>query len=127
MRAQCVRTCMCLRACVRVCGRMCACMCVCDCMGVRVRICAYVCALAGWRMCMRACAYICMYDYYIIYYIDLQRPFVCLSVCLYPPPFSSRPSDCNQIWHTCSGIYGTHSQLKKNATHPTPGGSHGSF
>ena len=40
--------------------------------------------------------------------------FVCLSGCLNPPPpifFSTRPSDRNQIWHTYSGRYGTHSQL----------------
>ena len=55
-----------------------------------------------------------------IYYIKLQCPFVCLSLCLYPP-LSTRPSDRNQIWHTYSGRYGTHSQLKK-LTHPTPGG-----
>ena len=43
--------------------------------------------------------------------------FVCLSV---PPPFfSTRPSDRNQIWHTYSGRYGTHSQLKKiDPAHP---------
>ena len=34
-----------------------------------------------------------------IYYIKLQCPFVCLSVCT-PPFFSTRPSDRNQIWHT---------------------------
>ena len=33
----------------------------------------------------------------IIYYIKLQFS---LSVCLYPPFFSTRPSDRNQIWHT---------------------------
>ena len=49
--------------------------------------------------------------------------FVCLSVCT-PPPFSARPSDRNQIWHTYSGRYGTHSEIKK-FTHPTPEGSHG--
>ena len=55
-----------------------------------------------------------------IYYIKLQFS---LSVCLYPPFFSTRPSDRNQIWHTYSGRYGTHSELKK-ITHPTPEGSH---
>ena len=56
----------------------------------------------------------------IIYYIKLQFS---LSVCT-PPFFSTRPSDRNQIWHTYSGRYGTHSELKKY-THPTPEGSHG--
>ena len=47
-----------------------------------------------------------------IYYIKLQKSLsVCLPVCLYPPFFSTRPSDRNQIWHTYSGRYGTHSQL----------------
>ena len=58
-----------------------------------------------------------------IYYIKLQFSLsVCLSV---PPPpfFLTRPSDRNQIWHTYSGRYGTHSELKK-VTHPTPEGSH---
>ena len=50
--------------------------------------------------------------------------FVCLSVCT-PPPFPTRPSDRNQIWHTYSGRYGTHSEIKKKFTHPTPEGSHG--
>ena len=59
---------------------------------------------------------------FTIYYVKLQRPFVCLSVCLsvclcvcvsVPPFFSTRPLDHNQIWHTYSGRYGTHSQLKK--------------
>ena len=54
----------------------------------------------------------------LVYYIKLQCPFVCLSVP--PPPFSTRPSDCNQIWHTYSDRYGTGSHLKK-LTHPTPG------
>ena len=51
-----------------------------------------------------------------IYYIKLQCPFVCL----YPPPlFPTRPSDRNQIWHTYSGRYGTHSQLNKfDPAHP---------
>ena len=48
--------------------------------------------------------------------------FVCLSACLSvctPPFFSTRPSDRNQIWHTCSGRYGTHSELKKiDPAHP---------
>ncbi len=60
----------------------------------------------------------------IIYYIKLQKSLsVCLPVCLSVPPppfFSTRPSDRNQIWHTCSGRYGTHSELK-NLTQPTPG------
>ena len=39
---------------------------------------------------------------------------LCLSVCLsVPPPLLTRPSNRNQIWHTYSGRYGTHSQLKK--------------
>ena len=45
--------------------------------------------------------------------IKLQHP---LSVCVSVPPtpfFSTRPVDRNQIWHTYSGRYGTHSQLKK--------------
>ena len=43
----------------------------------------------------------------------------CLSVCTPPPFFSTRPSDRNQIWPTCSGRYGTHSELKKNGpAHP---------
>ena len=45
--------------------------------------------------------------YSIIYYINLQCPFVCLSV------LSTRLSDRNQIWHTYSGRYGIHSQLNK--------------
>ena len=37
-------------------------------------------------MCWCACVWVCV--------------CVCLSVYLYPPPFfSTRPSDCNQIWH----------------------------
>ncbi len=40
-----------------------------------------------------------------------------MSVCT--PLFSTRPSDRNQIWHTYSGRYGTHSQLKKfDPPHP---------
>ncbi len=43
---------------------------------------------------------------------------VCLSVCT-PHLFSTRPSDRNQIWHTYSGRYGTHSELKKiDPAHP---------
>ena len=58
------------------------------------------------------------YNVHTIYYIKLQVPFVSLSVCT-PPPFSTRPSDLNQIWHTYSGRYGTHSQLKKiHPLHP---------
>ncbi len=57
----------------------------------------------------------------LVYYIKLKFS---LSVCLYPPFFSTRSSDRNQIWHTYSGKYGTHSELKK-ITHPTPEGSHG--
>ena len=61
-----------------------------------------------------------------IYYIKLQFSLsvylsVCLSVCLSVPPplLSTRPSDRNQIWHTYSGRYGTHSQLKKiDPPHP---------
>ena len=48
----------------------------------------------------------------LVYYTKLQCPFVCLSVP--PPPFSTRPSDRNQIGHTYSGRYGIHSQLKKS-------------
>ena len=49
------------------------------------------------------------------YYIKLQKS---LSVCPYPF-FSTRPSDRNQIWHTYSGRYGTHSQLNKfDPAHP---------
>ena len=55
-----------------------------------------------------------------IYYIKLQCPFACLSVP--PPPFSTRPSDRNQIWHTYSDRYGTGSHLKK-LTHPHPRGN----
>ena len=52
-----------------------------------------------------------------IYYIKLQFPFVCLSVPLLF--FPTRQSDRNQIWHTYSGRYGTHSQLKKmDPPHP---------
>ena len=52
-----------------------------------------------------------------IYYIKLQFSLsVCLSVPL--PPFSTRSSDRNQIWHTYSGRYGTHSDIKKIL--PTP-------
>ena len=47
----------------------------------------------------------------LVYYIKLQFPFVCLSVCTLL--FLTRPSDRNHIWHTYSGRYGTHSQLKK--------------
>ena len=32
----------------------------------------------------------------LVYYTKLQCPFVCL----YPPLFSTRPSDRNQIWDT---------------------------
>ena len=47
-----------------------------------------------------------------IYYIKLQFSLsVCLSVPL--PPFSTRSSDRNQIWHIYSGRYGTHSDIKK--------------
>ena len=56
-------------------------------------------------------------SYAVFYYVKLQRPFVCLSVCT-PPPFSTRPSDRNQIWHTYSGRYGTHSQQKNWPTPP---------
>ena len=45
---------------------------------------------------------------------------ICLSVCLYPPPLSTRPSDRNQIWHTYSDRYGSGYHLNK-LTHPTPG------
>ena len=38
-----------------------------------------------------------------------------LSVCLYPPFLSTRPSDRNQILHTYSDRYGTHSHLNKLA------------
>ena len=38
-----------------------------------------------------------------------------LSVCLYPPFLSKRPSDRNQILHTYSDRYGTHSHLNKLA------------
>ena len=38
-----------------------------------------------------------------------------LSVCLYPPFLSTRPSDRNQILHTDSDRYGTHSHLNKLA------------
>ena len=58
----------------------------------------------------------------VIYYIKLQKSLsVCPPVCLSVPPpfFSTRPSDRNQIWHTCSGRYGTHSELKKiDPAHP---------
>ena len=65
----------------------------------------------------------CKHGKHCIYYIKLQKslsvclPAVCLSV---PPPFfSTRPSDRNQTWHTYSGRYGNHSQLKKiDPAHP---------
>ena len=60
-----------------------------------------------------------------IYYIKLQRPFVCLSVCT--PPFSTRQSNRNQIWHTYSGRYRTHSQLKQIWPTPPQGGPMGGF
>ena len=73
------------------------------------------------RDCLLLCLAVRVTD---IYYIKLQKSLsVCLPVCLSVPPplfFSTRPSDRNQIWHTCSGRYGTHSELKK-LTQPTPG------
>ena len=61
---------------------------------------------------------VCIYKSVLVYYIKLQFSLsVCLSVP--PPPFSTRPSDRNQIWHTYSGRYGPHSQLKKiDPAHP---------
>ena len=38
-------------------------------------------------------------------------------MCLYPPFLSTRPSDRNQILHTYSDSYGTHSHLNKLAPH----------
>ena len=61
-----------------------------------------------------------------VYYIQLQRPFGCLCVYRYPPPpCSTRPSDCDNIWHAYTDRYGTHSQLKKTFTHPHPRGLRG--
>ena len=48
----------------------------------------------------------------IIYYIKLQFS-LSVSLSVPPPLFSTRPSDRNQIWHTYSGRYGTHSELRK--------------
>ena len=51
-----------------------------------------------------------------IYYIKLQ---LSLSVCLYPPPFSTRTLERNQIWHTYSDRYGTGSHQKQiDLPHP---------
>ena len=61
-----------------------------------------------------------------IYYIKLQRPFACVSVCT-PPPLSTRPSDRDQIRHTYSDRYGTNSQngtdtcQQRNCIYPTLG------
>ena len=61
----------------------------------------------------------------IYYIIKLQCPFVCVCVCLSVPPFLTRPSDRNQIWHTYSDRYGTHSQLKQTLLTPPQGGLRG--
>ena len=69
-------------------------------------------------MLLLVLSYTCQEYVRAIYYIKLQCPFVCVSV---PPFFLTRPSNRNQIWHTFSDRYGTHSQLKK-----TLGGREGS-
>ena len=50
----------------------------------------------------------------IIYYIKLQRPFVCVGLSV-PPFFQRRPLDRDQIWHACVGGSGNGSNLNKCA------------
>ena len=65
-----------------------------------------------------------------IYYIKLQCPFVCrpvcMSVCLFPL-FSTRPSDCNQIWHAYMRIDPGIIRTQKYLTHSTLRSPRGDF
>ena len=66
-----------------------------------------------------------MHSSKVFYYIKMPCPFVCVVVSV-PTFFSTRPSNCKQIWHACADRSGNHSSPNKFDP-PNPKGVSGGF